>query len=163
METTMLSKFIVSAISLALIIASYFFLKSKARKLKEQNEASRNKYFIIKRLIKTISTIIFILILVLIWGIDMRNLWISITGIMAMIAVAFVAVWSLIANILAGVIIFFTTPFKINDHIEILPDQIKGRVVAINTFFTLISDAEGNLISVPNSLFFQKFIKKIKR
>jgi small-conductance mechanosensitive channel len=80
-----------------------------------------------------------------------------------MIAVAFFAVWSLVGNILAGIIIFFTEPFKINDQIEILPENIKGKVIAINTFFTLLHDEEHNIINIPNSMIFQKFVKKIKR
>ncbi|WP_372807135.1 mechanosensitive ion channel domain-containing protein [Pontiella sp.] len=35
---------------------------------------------------------------------------------------------------LAGILLFFTTPFRIEDVIEVMPDGIKGQVLAINTF-----------------------------
>ena len=84
------------------------------------------------------------------------------TGILALIAVAFFAVWSLVGNILAGMIIYFTTPFKINDLIEVMPDGIKGKVLTINTFFTVLIDEDDNYINIPNSLFFQKYVRNIK-
>jgi small-conductance mechanosensitive channel len=84
-------------------------------------------------------------------------------GILAMVAVAFFAVWSLVGNILAGIILYFTTPFKINDNIEILPDGIKGKVLAINTFYTVLLDEDNSYINVPNSLCFQKYIRNIKK
>jgi len=101
--------------------------------------------------------------MVLVWGINVKSLWFSVGSVLAMIAVAFFAVWSLIGNILAGVILFFTTPFKVNDTIEIMPDEIRGKVLAVNTFFTVLSDEEQNLISVPNSVFFQKYTKRMKK
>ena len=80
-----------------------------------------------------------------------------------MIAVGFIAVWSILSNILAGIMIYFTSPFKVKDCIEIAPDGICGQVLAINTIYTLLIDEEGAYISVPNSLFFQKYIKKLKK
>jgi len=50
-----------------------------------------------------------------------------------------------------------------NDTIEVLPDGIKGKVLAINTFYTIIADEEENYINIPNSLFFQKYVKNFRR
>ncbi len=163
MENTLFSKLILSIVTVIVMFFSSMFLKRKVKNFQEQNHLSRTRYFTIKRLINIGSVILFFIILILIWGINIKNLWVSLTGILAMIAVAFFAVWSLVGNILAGIIIFFTSPFKINDQIEILPDGIKGKVLAINTFFTLLSDSEENLISIPNSLLFQKYVKKIRK
>ena len=101
----------------------------------------------------------FIIALISVWGINVKNLWISITSILAVIAIGFFAIWSLLSNICAGVILFFTSPFKVDDYIEILPENITGKVLAVNLFFALLEDDEGYHINVPNSLFFQKYIK----
>ena len=79
------------------------------------NFKSLSHFFFNRRLLSFL-----LIILILVWGVNIKDIWISVAGILAMIAVAFFAVWSLIGNILAGVIIYFTTPFKINDNIEIL-------------------------------------------
>jgi len=52
---------------------------------------------------------------------------------------------------------------NMNDTIEVLPDGIKGKVLAINTFYTIIADEEENYINIPNSLFFQKYVKNFRR
>ena len=116
----------------------------------------------LKRIFFGVALFTFIVTQMLIWGFDFEQAWLSITGFVAMIAVAFFAVWSLIGNILAGVILFFTSPFKTGDTIEVMPDNIKGKVLIINLFYTLIEDEEKHLINVPNSLFFQKYIKQFK-
>ena len=163
MENFALSKLTLSILYSIIILLLSTLFKNKAKKTQEKNKLSKSRYFIIRRLINITSVSLLFIAIILIWGINIKNLWVSITGILAMIAVAFFAVWSLVGNILAGIIIFFTSPFKINDTIEILPDNIKGKVLAINTFFTLIKDTEENQINIPNSLFFQKYVKKIKK
>jgi small-conductance mechanosensitive channel len=163
MENVTVNKLILSVTALIVILFLSAFFKNKAKKTQAKNKLSKNRYFTIRRLINISSVILLFVIVVMVWGINIKNLWVSITGILAMIAVAFFAVWSLVGNILAGIILFFTSPFKINDIIEILPDDIKGKVLAVNTFFTLLKDSDDNLINIPNSLFFQKYVKKLKK
>ena len=163
MNPDLFQKIIFSILATAVIGVPFKIIISYAKFIQTDHKIEKSRYYAIRRIISIGTSLLLILILSSIWGIDIKNLWVSVTGILAMIAVAFVAVWSLIANILAGFILFFTSPFKINDTIEIMPDEIKGKVLAINTFYTLISDEAGNQISVPNSLFFQKYIKKYKK
>ncbi|MBU1045260.1 MAG: mechanosensitive ion channel family protein [Candidatus Omnitrophica bacterium] len=150
-----------------LFLLGIFFMsvltKSKVKQIQEEKQLAKSRYYTIKRLVSIFSVILAIVLMVALWGINIRHLWVSITSVLAMIAVAFFAVWSLVGNILAGIIIFFTEPFKINDRIEVLPENIKGKVIAINTFFTLIHDEEDNIINIPNSMVFQRFVKRLKR
>ncbi|MDD3374417.1 MAG: mechanosensitive ion channel [Candidatus Omnitrophica bacterium] len=163
MDLLIFRKLIFSIIAILSIILIFHFLKRQAREIAQKKNIKKTRYFVIKRLIFFVSLIFLLIILIFIWGINIKDLWVSIAGILAMVAVAFFAVWSLVGNILAGVIIYFTTPFKINDTIEIMPDGIKGKVLAINTFYSLIIDEEENYINIPNSLFFQKYIRNIRK
>ena len=138
------------------------FFKFYTKKTQKKLKLKISRYFALKRFMSLFSMLLFFILLVFIWGIDINNMWISLTGFAAMIAVAFFAVWSLMGNILAGLILFFTSPFKIDDTIEIMPDKIKGKVLAINLFYTLLIDDNENYINVPNSLLFQKYLKNIK-
>ena len=86
---------------------------------------------------------------------------------MAVAAVAFFAMWSVLSNLLCAVFIFTMGPFRIGDVVELVDTTdkpgIKGRVTAINLMFTtLIEPAElgGTLVQVPNSKFFQKSIRR---
>ena len=163
MNPEILRKIIFSCVAILITLFFSDICKRAAKKTQQARNMQQSRYFAFKRLISTMAFFVVIVVIVFVWGINIKNLWVSITGVLAMIAVAFFAVWSLVGNILAGIIIYFTTPFKINDVIEVMPDEIKGKVLTINTFYTVLLDEEENYINVPNSLFFQKYIKKVKK
>ena len=78
----------------------------------------------------------------------------------AMIAIGFVAVWSVLSNVSCTVIMLIARPFNIGDEIEFAGEPIKGRVVDLNFVYTTLQDEEGRLQQIPNNLFFQKMIKR---
>lgn len=151
------SAFIIIAVNLL-----FALLKYSARKTQKKLGIRKSRYFATRRLLSIASLFIICLLLILVWDVNIKNVWVSVTSILAMVAIAFFAVWSLVGNILAGVILYFTSPFKIDDSIEVLPDGIRGKVLTINTFYAVLQDDEGNYINIPNSLFFQKYIRVIR-
>lgn len=146
-----------SAAVVAVVVLVSTLLKAQAAHTQKRLNLRKSRYFAIRRGVNLVSVAFVVVALVLVWGVDVRNLWVGITGIIAMVAVAFFAVWSLIGNILAGILLYFTSPFKLDDNIEILPEKIRGKVLAINTFFTVLYEG-GHYTSVPNSMLFQKYI-----
>jgi len=163
MDILILKKIIISIVSILVTFLVSYLLKKKAKHISEKKNIKKTRYLATKRAISLLSLFFLLIILVLIWSVNIRDLWGSVTGILAMVAVAFFAVWSLVGNILAGFIIYFTSPFKVNDSIEILPDGVKGKVLAVNTFYSILEDEDDNYINIPNSLFFQKYIRKIRK
>lgn len=152
-------------ISVIVILIVYLLArvaKFKAKKTQEKLHLGKSSYLMIERLISFFSFLIVFAILIFIWGIKLQQIWMILSGIAAMVAIAFFAVWSLLANILAGALLYFTAPFKIKDNIEVSPDNIVGRVIAINTFYTVLIDNNETYIYVPNALFFQRYIKNYK-
>ena len=103
-------------------------------------------------------------------GVSGTVLWTAFTGFAAVGAVAFFAAWSVLSNIFCTVLIFSTRPFRLQDHIELLENGekpgLKGRVVDINLIYTTLlevgADAsdEGSVLQVPNSLFFQRSVRR---
>ncbi|RAU48689.1 MULTISPECIES: mechanosensitive ion channel family protein [unclassified Pseudomonas] len=100
-------------------------------------------------------------------GVSASVLWAALSGFVAVAAVAFFAMWSVLSNLLCAVFIFTMGPFRIGDVVELVDTTdkpgIKGRVTAINLMFTtLVESAElgGTLVQVPNSQFFQKSIRR---
>lgn len=81
---------------------------------------------------------------------------------------AFFAVWSVLSNLFCAVLIFTIGPFRLGDRVEVLEAAdkpgAKGRVIAINLLYTTLQeDAEagsGALVQIPNSLFFQKVVRR---
>jgi small-conductance mechanosensitive channel len=50
-------------------------------------------------------------------------------------------------------------PFHVGQTVEVLPENLKGRVVGRNLMFTMLSEDSGSVIQIPNSLFFQKMFR----
>lgn len=100
--------------------------------------------------------------IVLLWGVSLENAWVSVAGFLGLVAIGFFAVWSILSNIFAGIVIFFSRPFKIDDTIELIPDGIKGRVKDINGFFVILSDEEGSTCNIPNNFVYQKIVKNYR-
>ena len=82
--------------------------------------------------------------------------------ILGLVAIGFVAVWSLISHTSATMLILFLRPFQIGDDIEFPGEPVKGRVVDLNFFFTTLVDHDATLYQIPNNLFFQKTLKRRK-
>ena len=95
-------------------------------------------------------------------------LWTAFTGFAAVGAVAFFAAWSVLSNIFCTFLIFTTRPFRLGDQIELLENGekpgLKGVVTDINLIYTTLHEvggpAEGTLMQIPNSLFFQRGLRR---
>ncbi|QHI69964.1 mechanosensitive ion channel domain-containing protein [Tichowtungia aerotolerans] len=162
MNALLIKKLIFSIIVVVAVHALFYVLKLSARKTRQKFGIRKSRYFAIRRLMTMGSLLLTAVLLLFVWEISLHNVWISLTGVLAVTAIAFFAIWSLVGNILAGIIIYFTSPFKIEDDIEVMPDEICGTVLAINTFYTVLLDENGGYINIPNALFFQKYIR-VKR
>ena len=101
-------------------------------------------------------------------GVSGAVLWSALTGFTAVAAVAFFAAWSVLSNIFCSLLVFTTRLFRLGDHIELLENGdkpgLKGRVLDINLIYTTLEEsgtaAQGTQIKVPNSLFFQRSLRR---
>jgi len=115
---------------------------------------------IVKRVLSIMLNIVFLFSLAMIWGVEPKNLLLSLSSVLAFIGVALFAQWSVLSNVTAGLIMFFTAPFRIGDSINIIDKDmpIKAKIESIHTFYTHIRTDENELIVIPNSLFLQKIV-----
>ena len=101
-------------------------------------------------------------------GVSASVLWSAFTGFATVGAVAFFAAWSVLSNLFCAFLIFTVGPFRVGDHIEVLdtaenPGAL-GRVCDINLLYTTLEDATaaepGTMIQIPNSLIFQRVVRR---
>lgn len=113
-----------------------------------------------KRVIFILLNITFVLIVAIIWGVQPHNLLLGLSSIFAVIGVALFAQWSILSNITAGIIMFFTPPFRIGTRIHIIDKDIPitATIESINAFYTHIRTNENELIVLPNNIFLQKIV-----
>lgn len=134
---------------------------------KEQRRARRVKTVV--RLFNLLLAVVLIIILLTIWGVKPDAVMIALTSVFTVIGVAMFAQWSLLSNITAGILLFFSFPFRIGDDIKIQDKDfpVEGKIVDIKAFCTILLSTDKERISYPNSLLLQKGIvivdKKAKR
>jgi len=93
------------------------------------------------------------------WGIGVSGLWTLLASVIAVIGVGFLAVWTMVSNVTASFFITVWRPFRLGQTVEILPENLKGRVIDRNMMFTVLRDENGSMLHLPNNLFFQKVFR----
>ncbi|MBA4136563.1 MAG: mechanosensitive ion channel family protein [Opitutus sp.] len=113
----------------------------------------------IKRVVNWIVTVLALVLVLNVVGVNLGGLWTVFSTVLAMVAIGFVAVWSVLSNTLCTLVIMIARPFAVGDDVEFPGDPIKGRVIDLNFIFTTLATEDGAEIRVPNNLFFQKALK----
>ena len=94
-------------------------------------------------------------------GIDLQGLWSTLVAALSLVAIGFVAMWSILSHMLASVLIVVFRPFEVGDRIELVGDDpLVGDVVDLNPVYTTLRTEDGGTLQVPNNLFFQKAVKR---
>ena len=140
---------IATVITLIVFAVIRYFLDSIIEKFGGKSSFSQGRTNLVKRYIDFLIYVLGAIALITIWGVKKDQLFLVISSVLTVIGVAFFAQWSILSNITAGIIVFFSFPFKIGDKIRILD---------IKSFYTLLRTSEGELISFPNNLLLQKGI-----
>ncbi len=101
-----------------------------------------------------------IVALIIVWGVKTDYIFATLSTLLTVIGVAFVAQWSLLSNITSGIILLFSFPFKIGDVILIHDKDfpIEAEIDDIRAFHTHLRTKEGRIITYPNNLLLQKGI-----
>ncbi|WP_407294704.1 mechanosensitive ion channel domain-containing protein [Stutzerimonas zhaodongensis] len=102
------------------------------------------------------------------FGVSATVLWTAFSGFVAVAAVAFFAMWSVLSNLLCAALIMTVGPFRLGDVVELVESFdkpiVKGRVTDINLLYTILEetaeDGASVVVHVPNSFFFQKVLRR---
>jgi len=89
-------------------------------------------------------------------NVPIGNLWAAISAVAALVAIGFVAVWSILSHVTAWLILLFQRPFRPGETVQFGDEEYAAKVVRYGTFFTTVEDADGGFSRIPNNLFFQK-------
>lgn len=140
-------------------VAKYVIRKivSKSGHLVQMQEARIKQ---VRKIIFILLNVTFLFTIAVIWGVKPGNLVLGLSSVFAIVGVAMFAQWSVLSNITAGLIMFFTAPFHIGDRIRIIDKDIPiiATIEQIQTFYTHIRTDENELIVIPNNLFLQKIV-----
>lgn len=160
MEKIHIIQITLSFFSIILFIVSFKIIKYFLRAFAERHNLKEQRVIYINKLNSIILPILLIIFLSIIWSFNFQSLMILGSSFFAIAGVALFAAWSNLSNLTSSVIIFFSLPFKIDDHIRILDgdNTVEGKIIDMTLFYVLIENEENKIISYPNNTFIQKAV-----
>tara|TARA_R110002051_G_scaffold127873_6_gene201531 strand:- start:2661 stop:3212 length:552 start_codon:yes stop_codon:yes gene_type:complete len=159
-----------SIITIIVVLILKLIFTKAARKVGKIGDFNKVRTNLIIKYISIVLTIITFGVLTLIWNIYFKDLGALLASIFAVIGVALFAQWSILSNITAGVIIFFSYPFKIGNTIRIFDKEIHEAdknaeetyvIEDIRAFHLHLRRSNGEILTYPNSLVLQKGISLV--
>jgi small-conductance mechanosensitive channel len=153
-----------SVVVILLLIIAKYIAKKLIKKYTRLLNKSELRALQMKQIMNILLNILFVFIIAIIWGLDPRNLLLGLSSVFAVIGVAMFAQWSILSNITAGIIMFFSAPYSVGDRIHLIDKDlpIRATIENIQTFYTHIRTDGNELIVIPNNLFLQKMVSVIE-
>ncbi len=157
-------KIIETIIAIAVFILLRIFSKTFIDNTVTNSLVQKTSGKIIKKALNLILLLIVGIFILIIWGVDQKELAFYIGSILTVIGIALFAQWSILSNITSAIILFFNHSVKLDDTIIIIDKdfEIEGRVSDIGLFFVTLKTKEDEKVSIPNNVFIQKMIKQKK-
>ncbi|HEX9980258.1 MAG TPA: mechanosensitive ion channel family protein [Flavobacterium sp.] len=156
---------IIATIALLLLIVSLRIITGKlVRRYAKTSEILEHRTNLVIKYISILLTILGGIGVFVIWGVEAKNVFTTLSAVITVVGVALFAQWSVLSNITSGIILLFSFPFKIGDIIRIHDKDfpIEAEIEDIRSFHTLLKTREGETISYPNNLLLQKGVTVLK-
>ena len=113
------------------------------------------------RLMLRYSILVVATVLILgLWGFELGTILALLGTVLGLVAIGFVAVWSVLSNFLCTFVLVVFKPFSIGDELEFPADNVKGRVVDLSLIFTTLQVGPGETALVPNNTYFQRVFRR---
>lgn len=154
----MLMTLVLLALCTAVFVLVRHLIEAGIRKLGARNQVSEFGLAFALRATNTVLFMVFGLVMLGLLGLDLSDVEVLLSSIFAVAGVAFFAQWSILSNITASAIIFFSFPYRVGDWIQVVEKDvdIQGTIEDISLFHVLIRNSRGELVTYPNNLILQK-------
>ncbi len=152
-----------TALVLVGYIASYYITKTLINNTLKNSNLQRARRKIIVKTLQLFSFLTLIILLAAVWGLKQSEIAVFVGTIITALGIAFFAQWSLLSNVTSSILLFFNHPVKIGDTIKVLDKEypFEGEVTDLTYFFVHLKTDEGEIITIPNSVFLQKSVSVI--
>ena len=156
------SELVASLVALLVFIILRFLSNKAVRKVGSISDLNEVRTRLVGKYLSFGYSVLAIVALILIWGVNIKELGLILSSVFAVIGVALFAQWSILSNVTAGIILFFSFPFKIGDRIQILDKDLEtsGTYVIedIRAYHIHLRKENGQLVTYPNNLMLQKAV-----
>ena len=157
-EQKYLYQIIATIVALVIFMILRYLVNTIIDNIGKTSEFAESRTQLVKKYIDYFIYMLALLVIISMWGIKPEQIFLFISSVLTVIGVAFFAQWSILSNITAGIILFFSSPFKIGNVIKIMDKDypIEAKIIDIRSFYTLLKTAKGEEITFPNNLLLQK-------
>jgi small-conductance mechanosensitive channel len=155
---------VASGILLVVIVFLRIVVARFIRRYAKHSAIMEHRTNLVIKYINILINIILLTGLIVIWGVQKKDILLTLSSVTTVVGVAMFAQWSILSNITSGIILFFFFPFRIGDII-IVHDKdfpIKAEIEDIKAFHIYLKNDKGERITYPNNLLLQKGISIIK-
>ncbi len=158
----------IQAIETALVligyIATHFITKVFINNTLKSTHLQRGRRKVIIKAVHLFSFLTLIILLSAVWGLEQNEIAVFVGTILTALGIAFFAQWSLLSNVTSSLLLFFNHPMKIGDRIKVLDKDypFDGEVTDLTYFFVHLKTESGEIITMPNSILFQKAVSVIE-
>lgn len=158
-------------VTIITLVIFRIIIQKTVRRIGKVNNFFKGRTLLIFKYSYFILIFLGLVALTFIWGVNIREIVLFFSSAFAVIGIALFAQWSIISNITAGVILFFSFPFKIGDRIKIMDKEIMDNedggksvylIEDIRAFHVHLRKDNGELLTYPNNLMLQKGVTLIQ-
>lgn len=164
MDLSLLQEYTKEFIATAVVGIALIFLRfvttKLVRKYAKSNQNLEHRTNLVIKYLHLFVNILAVIALIIVWGVQAKDITIALSSITTVVGVAMFAQWSILSNITSGIILFFSFPFKIGDRIKIHDKDfpIQAEIEDIGAFHVFLRTIDGEKIIFPNNLLLQKGI-----
>lgn len=155
------SQIIGTAVAVVMLPLVKFTVRKVARKVSTALHKTRARERQVRYVVGAVLNTVFVIVLVTLWGVEPQNLLVWLSGVAAFFGVALFSRRSILSNITAGVIMFFSAPYHVGGTVKIIDKDTpidNATIEKIGSFYTRIRTSDGEMIVIPNHLFMQKMV-----
>lgn len=159
-----LPQIIATSVVLLVVPTIKYLMRKYIRFFTERRGKTEARMLQVIHLTSWVINIFAIFVLIVIWGVKAEDILVALGSVLLFVGVGVFAQWSILSNVTAGLVIFFSTPFRIGDRIEIHDKDLpmKATIEGIMTFYTHLRTDDGSLVVISNTLFLQKTISLLE-
>ncbi len=146
--------------------ATYLIVARSIRQLARSGQLTGQIALRLRFIVRSVAVVGVVLFLLHSSG-AFENAWAVLTAFLTTVAIGFFAIWSVLSNVVCAVLILIFRPFRVGDHIQLLEGSTpnpSGQVVDMNLLFVTLQEQsdDGTVyqLQIPNSLFFQKVVRR---
>jgi small-conductance mechanosensitive channel len=155
---------IATGILFILVVLTRIIVSKLVRSFAKRSQTIDKRTRLVLKYIHLLMNIVAITALIIIWGVQTKDIFIVLSSITTIVGVAMFAQWSILSNITSGIILFFSFPYKIGDNIFIHDKDfpIEAKIEDIGAFHIYLKTKNGEIIVYPNNLMLQIGITILK-